>query len=353
MKKKANINIYDVAKVAGVSISTVSRALNDDPRISPTTKDKVRIAARNLGFQKNALASGLSTNQTKVIGVMVSQLNREFLASLVRSMEETAFNLGYSVIICQTNNSFEREKAYVDTLISSRVAGIIVTLSLETTTFDHFKKAKAQGIPIVMVDRVTNELKDTTKIVIDDFQAAYEATKHLIGKGYRKIAYVSGPVKQLLYQNRLNGYRQALKDTGLPLQEEWEEYTLELTYEEGSKAAEKLLQLKNPPDAILTANNLAAISTIAYAQEKGIHVPAELGVLGFSEEPFSAFMRPSVTSVRQPSNDMGSLAVKKLIEEINAERKEDFIYQKITLSTQLIERDSTQRTRSPAQSISK
>ncbi len=343
MKKKTNINIYDVAEAAEVSISTVSRALNDDKRISEATKEKVRKTAERLGFRKNALASGLSTNQTKVIGVMVSHLNREFLASTVRSIEEAAFKLGYSVIICQTNNSIEREKAYIDTLISSRVAGILVTLSLETDTFDHFFKAMDNGIPVVLFDRVSDEIKNSTKIVIDDFQSAYEATKHLINQGYRKIAYVSGPVKQLLYKNRLAGYRQALLDFGLPEKKEWIVYTQELTYEEGADAAAYLLSLPIPPDAIFTANNLTAISTISYALEKDIEVPEALGVLGFSEEPFSALMRPSVTSVRQPSIDMGRLAVEKLIEEIQAKGKKDFIYQKIILDTKLIVRDSTRR----------
>jgi len=343
MKKKNRVNIYDVAEVAGVSISTVSRALNDDARISEKTKVKVRAAAEKLGFQKNALASSLSTNQTKVIGVIVPQLNREFLASLVRSIEETAFGMGYSVIICQTNNSFEREQTYLRTLLSTRVAGIIATLSLETETYDHFRKIKEEGIAVVLVDRVTNQLEATTKIVVDDFQAAYNATQHLIEQGYKKIAYVSGPSKQLLYRNRLRGFQQAIEDAGLSTNPDWIQYSDDLSYEEGLRVAKILLHLTNPPDAIFTANNLSAISTIAYAQEIGLEVPAQLGVIGFSEEPFSAFMRPSVSSVRQPSRDMGRLAVQKLIEEINFEDKDEYIHQKIMLDTELVARESTSK----------
>lgn len=345
MKKKTRVNIYDVAEKVGVSISTVSRALNDDARISAKTKEKVRAAATTLGFQKNALASSLSTSQSKVIGVIVPQLNREFLSSLVHNIEETAFAMGYSVIICQTNNSYERELTYINTLISSRVAGIIATLSLETENFDHFEKARQHGISVVLVDRVTNDLKSTTKIVIDDYQASYEAATHLIQQGYDKIAYVSGPIKQLLYMDRLRGFRRAVQEAGLELNEDWIQYSDNLTYEDGTRLAEKLLHLEQLPNAIFTANNLTAISTIAYAEEIGIAVPQQLGVLGFSEEPFSAFMKPSVSSVRQPSKDMGRLAVQKLVEEINTEHKEDYIHQKIILDTKLIPRESTQKAR--------
>ncbi len=343
MKKKTRVNIYDVAEEAGFSISTVSRALNDDARISAKTKVKVKAAARRLGFQKNAIATSLSTNQSKVIGVLVSELNRGFLSSLVHTLEDTAFAMGYSVIICQTNNSHEREKTYMDTLIASRIAGIIATLSLETDSYEHFEKAKEQGIKVVLVDRVSPKIKSTTKIVIDDYQTAFEGTQHIIGQGYDKIAYVSGPTKQLLYADRLRGFEQALKVAGLPLNPEWIEYSDDLSYEEGTRIAKKILSRKDKPNAIFTANNLAAISTIAYARQIGIRVPEDLGVIGFSEEPFSAFMQPSVTSIRQPSTEMGKLAVQKLVEEINADPGESYIHQKIILDTELIPRESTNR----------
>ncbi|MEQ8706400.1 MAG: LacI family DNA-binding transcriptional regulator [Phaeodactylibacter sp.] len=341
MKKKTRINIYDVAAEVGVSISTVSRALNDDARISPKTKAKVKAAAMKLGFQKNALATSLSTNQTKVIGVIVPQLNREFLSSLVHNIEEAAFEKGYSVIVCQTNNSYEREKTYMDTLIASRVAGIVATLSLETESFEHFEKAREQGIKVVLVDRVTTSLKGTTKIVIDDYRTAFEGTRHLIDQGYTQIAYVSGPTKQLLYADRLRGFQQAMKEAGLPVKQEWIKYGSNLSFADGTRIADELLKLKERPNAIFTANNLTAISTIAHAEELGIKVPEQLGVIGFSEEPFSAFMKPSVTSIRQPSKAMGQLAVQKLIEEINSDQNGSYIHQKVVLDTELICRDST------------
>jgi LacI family transcriptional regulator len=343
MKKKTRVNIYDVAAEAGVSISTVSRALNDDPRISAKTKAKVQAAAKMLGFQKNAIATSLSTNQSKVIGVLVSELNRGFLSALVHNIEETAFGMGYSVIVCQTNNSHEREKTYMDTLIASRVAGIIATLSLETESFEHFYKAKEQGIKLVLVDRVTNAMKETTKIVIDDYQASLEGTQHLIEQGYTKIAYLSGPTKQLIYADRLRGFEQAIKQAGLPLKQEWIKYSSNLSFADGSRVADELLSLKDRPNAIFTANNLTAISTIAHAEVLGIKVPEQLGVIGFSEEPFSAFMKPSVTSIRQPSKAMGQLAVQKLIEEINSDQDENYIHQKVVLDTELICRQSTNR----------
>lgn len=341
MKKK--VTIYQVAEAAGVSISTVSRALKGDRRISEKTRERVQAQAAELGFQKNAIASSLSTSSSRIIGVIVSQLNREFLSALVRSIEDTAFSLGYSVIICQTNNSFEREQAYLNTLSSTRVAGLIATLSLETASFEHFRRFREQGIPVVLVDRVTEQLPNLTKIVTDDFQGAYRATQHLIERGYQRIAYVSGPTKQLLYSDRLRGFRRALQDAGLPCKEEWIAYSDTLSYEDGPQLAQRLLQQQEPPDAIFTANNLTAISVIASAQNMGWDIPRQLGVIGFSEEPFSALMRPSVSSVRQPSIQMGQLAVEKLIEEINCPEPDSFIHQKIMLDVQIIARDSTRR----------
>jgi len=341
--KKSKVTIYQVAEAAGVSISTVSRALKGDSRISKKTRDRVRAQAAELGFQKNAIASSLSTSSSRIIGVIVSQLNREFLSSLVHSIEETAFSLGYSVIICQTNNSYEREKAYLNTLSSTQVAGLIATLSLETASFEHFRHIREQGIPVVLVDRVTEQLPNITKIVTDDFQGAYRATQHLVGQGYRRIAYVSGPTQQLLYHDRLRGYRRALQDADLPCREEWIAYSDTLSYEDGPRLARTLLQQPQPPDAIFTANNLTAISIIACAQDMGWDIPRQLGVIGFSEEPFSALMRPSVSSVPQPSTQMGQLAVEKLIEEINCSDPEAFIHQKIMLDVQIIARESTRK----------
>ncbi|MDN5203423.1 LacI family DNA-binding transcriptional regulator [Fulvivirgaceae bacterium BMA10] len=341
MKRKTQVNIYDVAKELGVSISTVSRALNDNPKISEKTKKRVKKAADKLGFKKNILASGLMTNKTKIIGVIVPYINREFFAQAINSIEMTAFDLGYKVMICQSADSLERERINIDTLISSRVDGIIMSLSLETNDWSHLQRAIDMGIPIVFFDRVCYDIEHSTKIMVDNFSAAYRATSHLIEKGHKRIGHIGGFMKIKIFQERFNGYKKALNDNNIPLDETIVKET-HLTKDDCNKAVKDILDLENPPSAVFCANNLTAITAIFYAQSIGMNVPGDLAVIGFSVDPFATLMKPSLTAVEQPSKEMGKLATERLVEELNglAEEKAT-IYGKIILDTKLVVRESS------------
>lgn len=332
---KKKINIYDVAKELGVSISTVSRALNNNPKISADTTKKVKQMAEKLGFQKNALASGLMTNKTKTIGVIVPQINREFFAQTVRSIEDTAFEMGFSVMICQSHDSYVKEKANINTLMSSRVDGVIVSLALETTDLKHFEKAIDADIPVVFFDRVGLELPNTTKILVDNFSSAHKATSHLIQQGYKHIGYIGGPQMRQIFEERLEGYKQALTDHNLPIDDSIIEKT-DLTQQDCYRAAKSILHAINPPDAILCANHLTSVNTIFYAMSIKKMIPEDVAVVGFSENPIAELMIPSLTAIRQPCYEMGKLAMQKLVEEIDFDHKSDeFIHSTIVLDTKL------------------
>lgn len=338
---KKKITIYDVANALNVSISTVSRALNESPRINPNTIKRVKKMSEKMGFQKNALASGLMTNSTKTLGVIVPHINSDFFAQVVRSIEDTAFSKGYTVLICQSHDSFEKEKVNINTLISSRVDGILVSLSLETTEYEHFQKAIDADIPIVFFDRAFLPFDNTTKIIVDNFSSAYKATEHLINKGYKRIGHIGGLLKRKQFESRLNGYKQALLDNNLVVDEEIIEQA-DLTQKDCYRAAQKTLNAKNPPDAILCANHLTSINTIFYAMSLKKAVPKDIAVLGFSESPIAELIVPSLTAIRQPCADMGRIATQKLIEEIEFDHtNEKYVHSTITLDTQLDIRNST------------
>lgn len=341
MKKKVPINIYDVAKESGVSISTVSRALNNNPRISERTTRRVKMAADKLGFKKNVLASGLMTNKTGTIGVIVPQVNQEFFAQAINSIESTAFNLGYKVMICQSNDSLEREKDGIDTFVSARVEGIIISLSLETTDASHLRNAMEIGIPIVFFDRVYHEIKEATKIMVDNFSGAYQATSYLISKGHRRIAHIGGAMTSKVFRDRFEGYKKALIDHQIGLDHRLIRET-RLTKQDCWRVLGDILESGNPPTAALCANNLTAITTIFYAQSIGLNVPDDLAVIGFSVDPFSALMKPSLTAVQQPIQEMGKMAIESLVNELKCQTgQKTTVYEEIILDTKLVLRESS------------
>lgn len=338
---KRKINIYDVANKLGVSISTVSRALNDNPKISPATTKKVKRMAEKLGFQKNPLASGLMTNKTKTIGVLVPQINKEFVAQAVRSIEDTAFDMGYSVMICQSHESYSREQESINTLLSSRVDGIIVSLALETKNLEHFHNAIDSDTPVVFFDRVPSDLPNTTKIIVDNFESAYKATNHLIDQGFKRIGHIGGPQSRKVFEDRFEGYKKALADNKIALDDTITEGT-DLSQEDCFRAAKKILHATNPPDAIVCANHLASVNTIFYALSINKSIPQDVAVVGFSENPIAEIMIPSLTAVRQPCAEMGKIATQKLIEEINFDHKNDqYVHSTIVLDTKLEIRGSS------------
>ncbi len=337
--KNSQVTIKDIARELKISPSTVSRALKDHPDISPATKKAVRELAQELDYQPNSVALSLRKSKTYTIGVIIPQLVHHFFSTVISGIEDVAYNAGYHVMICQSNESYEREVLSTQALLTSRVDGMLVSVSQETDDVKHFQSILNRGIPTVFFDRVVTGL-DTSSVVVDDFGGAYRAVEYLIRSGCRKIAHLGGPNNLVISQSRLKGYEQALDDYGFGGDSSLV-VTAGLTIEEGSAACRKLLERGVLPDAIFAANDPVAIGALQVLKEKGIKVPEEISIIGFSNEPITALIDPPMTTVAQPGFEMGRLAAQLLLDEILHKDDADKVSGKKELKTDLIIRKST------------
>lgn len=340
MEKKSSVTIHDIARELKISASTVSRALNDNPRISQITKEKIKAIALKLGYQPNTIASNLRNRKTNTIGIVVPLINRHFFSTFISGVEEVAFSAGYNVTISQSNDLLEKEKKIVHSLFTNRVDGLIISLSMQTNEFEHFELFTSKNIPLVFFDRVAPEF-ETNKIVVDDFAVGYTATQHLIDQGYRRIAHLAGPTVLNTYHDRMEGYMEALRKNNFPVIEELIIYN-RLTRVDGQDAIKHLLNLTNPPDAIFCGNDTSALSMIVYLKKTGVRIPEDFGIIGFSNEPFSEVVTPSISTLKQPAFEMGIKAAELLIREIEDKGQVQH-YQTITMPTELIIRESSLR----------
>ncbi|WP_159518198.1 LacI family DNA-binding transcriptional regulator [Sunxiuqinia indica] len=340
MDKKTSITIHDIAKELNISASTVSRALNDNPRISKATKAKIKSLALKLGYQPNTIASNLRNQRTNTIGIVVPLVNRHFFSTFISGVEDVAFDAGYNVIISQSKDQLEKEKQIIHSLFSNRVDGLITSLSMQTNEFDHFQLFTNKNIPLVFFDRIAPQL-ETNKIVVDDFACGFKATQHLIDQGYKRIAHLAGPTVLNTYHERMEGYKDALKKNSLPAEDELIIFN-KLTRIDGQEAIKKLLALKNPPDAVFCGNDTSALSMIVYLKSVGIRVPEDFGIVGFSNEPFSEVVTPSISTLKQPAYEMGQKAAQLILNEIE-NKLTPRSYQTITMPTELIVRESSMK----------
>jgi LacI family transcriptional regulator len=338
--KKEKTTIHDIARKLNITASTVSRALKDHPRISTETKKAVLKTAEKLNYQPNHIAAALRNGKSNIIGIIVPTADRTFFSSVVRGIEEIANTSKYNVMICQTYDSYEKEMDTVEALLNARVDGIIASFAKNTTNFDHFLKVKERGIPLILFDR-SNDALEVSHVVVDDFLGAYKATEHLIQQGCRRVAHFTNTRKISIYKERLRGYREALLDNGLPYDESLVvESNLQL--EDGRNSMERMLQRAEIPDGVFSASAYGILGAMQVLKEKGIRIPEEVALVGFSNEPFTSFTEPALTSVDQHSMRMGNAAAEIFLEEITSSNQK-FIPQKIVLKPELIIRQSSLR----------
>ncbi|MGL1886156.1 MAG: LacI family transcriptional regulator [Reichenbachiella sp.] len=336
MKKK--VTIHDLARELEINSSTVSRALANSPRVKQKTRDRVQAKAREMGYFPNTLASNLRSKRTNTIGVIVPHISRFFLSSVIAGIEEVAFENNYRVFICQSQDSLEREQQLTQTLLSNQVDGVIMSISMETDRYDHLQSIKDQDVPIVFFDRKCNEI-DASNIAIDDYTSAFQATSHLIQYGCKNIAHFTGNEKISIYQDRLRGYRHALTNHSLPIDESLI-YRSGLKPNDGKKMAEEMLKREILPDGLFSANDLAAISAMQVLQQRNINIPKDIAIIGFSNEPLGAYTNPPLSSVDQKPHEMGQQAAKTLIDQIQNQSKK---HNDQTIKASLIIRDSSKR----------
>ena len=338
--KKEKTTIHDIAKKLNITASTVSRALNDNPRISDATKKAVQRAAQKLNYHPNHIAAALRNGRSNIIGVIVPTVDRSFFSSVVRGIEEIANQARYNVMICQSYDDYEKEVATVEALLRSRVDGIIASFAKQTKDFDHFLKAKERGIPVVLFDR-SNDKLEVSHVVVDDYLGAFKATEHLIQQGCKRIAHFAGAQRISIYKDRLRGYKDALTEYGLPFHDS---LVLEsnMQLEDGRNSMLQLLQSNERPDAVFSASAYGILGALQVLKEKNIKVPEGVALVGFSNEPYTSFTEPSITTVEQHSLRMGNAAAEIFLEEVTDDDKK-FIPQKIVLKPELIIRQSSLR----------
>lgn len=345
MKKditKKDITIYDIAADVGLSPTTVSRALSNHPKVKEKTRLKVFEAAQSMGYQSNIFASNLRKKRSNNIGVIVPKLNSPFQSSVLAGMEKIANLAGYNLVISQSMESLDKEIANTKTMFNSRVDGLLVSLAGDTSEIDHFKPFFQKEIPVLFFDRVP-EQNTCTGVVINNVQAAHEATTHLIQQGCRRIVHVLGNLKINVYSDRLKGYKYALLDHGL---EYMRENTIinDLGEDTGEKVVNQLLKMTPPPDGLLVSNDTCAASCLMALKKRGIKVPEEIALVGFNNDLISRMVEPNISTIHYPGFHMGEVAMKSLINHLDDGHHE--ILQKtntITLRSELLIRQSSLR----------
>jgi DNA-binding LacI/PurR family transcriptional regulator len=339
---KKGVTIYDIAKELDVSPSTVSRALKDHHSIGKKTRKAVKEVANLRGYRPNQIASSLRNNKTNTIGVIISWINRPFISSVISGIEEEVNKAGYNVIISQSHDSFDHEVTNANALFNGRVAGLIVSLAMETKNYDHFKNYINNNVPVIFVDRVTDKLR-ADRIIIDNYKAAYDATSHLIDQGCKRIAHLGGQTIRNVYRERQAGFIDALKEHGLPV---YDEYIINssLSAEEGTKASKELFSMKERPDGLFCANDTSAVSAIQEAKREGIKVPEELAVIGFNNDPISSIIEPQLSTVDHPAVEMGVISAKQILRRLNEENSGNINkFETVIMDTNVLVRGSSNR----------
>lgn len=337
-KTKKDVTIYDIAAHLDISVATVSRALRDDPVVSDKTKKRVFELAEKYGYQANQFARSLRQKHTNTIGVIIPRLNSYFMATVIAGIENVANLAGYNLIISQSSESAERESSNVRTMFNNRVDGLLVSLSYLTSNMDPFEKFAQKNIPVIFFDR-TPESSSFTNIRINNFQAAYEATKHLLSQGRRRIAHVTVSSTQSIYKERFQGYAMALAEFGIPLDKSLV-CLADLSVESGTDAAKYLLALPIQPDAVFVANDNCAAGCVISLKAQGIRVPEDIAVVGFNDDPVSRIVEPNLTTIHYPGHEMGELAARSLINHLNG-AGDIMMTQTILLRSDLVVRQSS------------
>jgi DNA-binding LacI/PurR family transcriptional regulator len=336
MDKPATIK--DIAKKLNISISTVSRAIRNASDVNSDTKKAVMALSEELHYQPNRLALSLRQKQTHTIGVIVPNLDY-VLSMMVRGIDEVALEAGYTVMVCQSNESFGREIVNTRRLLDSLVDGFIISVSSETKSFEHFKKIQERNIPMVVFDRVTPDLV-APSVRLDNESGGFMATEHLLEQGYKRIAILAGPKNLGISNSRMDGYLNALKKYKIKKDNELIIHC-DFNQDYAYFATKELLAMKKRPDAIFTISDRMAIGAMLAIKEKGLKMPGDIGLVGFNNEPVVNLVTPAITSVEMSAFELGKAAAKLFIETMH--HHGDMPAQEQILKPRLVIRESSQK----------
>lgn len=338
-KGKRHISLKDLAQKIGVSISTVSRALNNHPDISPEVTKKIQKLAAEMNYTPNPLAMGLLKQATRMIGVIVPDLVTHFYSSIISGIEQVAEEKGYYILIASSNETLQKEIKAVENLLKTRVEGLIVCLSQETKTFEHFDRLINNNIPLVFFDRVCRT-DEVPSVVVDNIDAAQKITKHFYKNGFRRIAYIAGPDHLNISQERTRGYLSGLKSCGLDVRPELLE-KCNLSAKDAINATSRLLDLPEPPDAIFGINDTVVFAAMKEIKRRGLQIPEDVALVGFTDEFHSTVVDPPLTSITHPTFEIGQEAARLFFNQVE---KPDSDPKQVVMKTKLIVRKSSAKT---------
>jgi len=314
MKPKKEITIYDIARHLSLSSATVSRALQDHPAINKNTRKKIQQTAKDLGYRHNTFASSLRKQKTNTIGVIVHELNSNFITSVLAGIEKVTTEAGYDLIIAHSSESYTKEAANALNLFHKRVDGLIASLAFDTKDLSHYEVFKEKGIPVIFFDRV-EEKGDSTKVIIDNYKCGFQATKHLVEQGCKRIVLVTASLKRNVYAQRHKGYADALSDSGI-LYDKERVLIKDLSEQCGVEAALQILKMKPLPDGAFITNDFSAAVCMRTLRENGMRVPEDIAIVGFNNDAISKLVEPQMTTIDYPGIDVGEITARNLINHL-------------------------------------
>lgn len=325
--------IYEIAKLAGVSPATVSRALNGTGYVRAEVRERIRAIADSMDYHPNSLARGLLNKRTYTLGLVVPDITNPFFPAVARGVEDVAHTNGYGVILCNTDGNLQKEAKYLKMLRTKRVDGVVFTTSRVQAS--HVQDLLNAGVPVVLADRRLDVMCDS--VSADNVDGAYQAVAHLLSLGHTRVAMITGPANLTTAQERLEGYKQALCEHGIAFSPR---LVLEGDFrqESGYRLARDLLKIDPRPTAVFAANDLMAVGVLMSLEEQGIRVPEDMALVGYDDVVLSRVTRPRLTTVAQPKYEMGAIACELLISRISHPEKEP---EKVLLKPRLVVRESS------------
>ncbi|MFD2201221.1 LacI family DNA-binding transcriptional regulator [Shivajiella indica] len=338
MAENKKLTLKDIARALNISVSTASRALKAHPDISDETIRTVKEYAEKHNYVPNALAINFRKSRTFTIGLIVPELVHHFFSTVISGAIDAAKKMGYSVLVSQSNDVLQDEITACRTMLASSVDGLLISISNETVEGNHILEFIHEGKPVIQFDKITDQLQ-TPKVIVDDFEGAYQAVKHLIETGYDKIAHLRGRREVKNAMERALGYEKALKDFHKEFHEDWVKECKLINEQEGYDFAKALMESQNPPNAIFCITDLVALGAINYLKEAGIKIPQEVGIMGFSNWKLAEIVNPSLSSVDQHGYQIGEKAAEMLIEKI--QNQDVSSHETVELKTNLVLREST------------
>jgi len=332
------VTIKDIAKKLNISVSTVSRALRDTYDVNQETREKVLAMANELNYRPNFNATGLVNRSSHNLAVILPFVTNYYFSTVITGIQEVAYQQDYNIILHITNDSPERELAIIKNLAASNLDGLLISVSSDSDATAHFQKVMDTGVPIVFFDRVPDTIH-TSKVMQDDYNGAFEAVEHLINSGYRNIAHIAGPEGLDFTQKRKKGFLDALAKHDLPVNERWIVHS-GFSQENGEADALELLKQKKRPDAIFAVNDRKAIGAMIALKKKGIRIGTQMGIIGFTNDPVSTIVSPTLSTIAEPAFEIGKRSCELLLKHIG---KRNFIPEEVILPGTLIKRESTRR----------